>query len=74
MSPLFRNLTIHVCLIIFFINPQKIIAEDDKELWNSIGIKTKLPNSLELELEQSLRFRDQMSSFKQTFTELSVSY
>ena len=60
--------------MIFFINPQKIIAEDDKELWNSIGIKTKLPNSLELELEQSLRFRDQMSSFKQTFTELSVSY
>ena len=37
-------------------------------------IKTKLPNSLELDLEQSLRFRDQMSSFKQTFTELSVSY
>ena len=52
--------------MIFFINPQKIIAEDDKELWNSIGIKTKLPNSLELELEQSLRFKDQMSSFKQT--------
>ena len=74
MSPIFRAFTIHVCLIIFFINPQKIIAEDDKELWNSIGIKTKLPNSLELELEQSLRFRDQMSSFKQTFTELSVSY
>ena len=50
------------------------MAEDDKELWNSIGIKTKLPNSLELDLEQSLRFRDQMTSFKQTFTELSVSY
>ena len=50
------------------------MAEDDKELWNSIGIKTNLPNSLELDLEQSLRFGDQMSSFKQTFTELSVSY
>ena len=74
MTPPLRILIIHVCLMIFFTNPQKIIAEDDKELWSSIGIKTKLPNSLELDLEQSLRFRDQISSFKQTFTELSVSY
>ena len=50
--------------MIFFINPQKIIAKDDKELCNSISIKTKLPNSLELELEQSLRFKDAYQSYK----------
>ena len=70
----FKTFIIHVFLMMYFIIPQKIIAENDKELWNSIGIKKKLPNSFELELEQSLRFKDQMSSFKQTFTELSASY
>lgn len=74
MTPSFKIFIIHGFLTLFVISPQKIIAENDKELWNSIGIKTKLPNSFELELEQSLRFKDQMSSFKQTFTELSASY
>ena len=49
-------------------------AADDTESWNSIGFETELPYSLKLELVQSLRLEEQVSSFKQTFTETSISY
>ena len=32
------------------------------------------PYSIELELDQGLRLKDQMSSFKQTFTQVSIAY
>ena len=53
---------------------QLVNAADDTELWNSVGLETELPYSLKLELEQSLRLEEQVSSFKQTFTETSISY
>ena len=53
---------------------QLTYAVDDTESWNSIGFETKLPYSFELEVEQELRLKDQLSSFKQTFTEISISY
>ena len=49
-------------------------AADDTESWNSIGFETELPYSLKLELKQSLRLEEQISSYKQTFTEASISY
>ena len=44
------------------------------ESWNAIGFEAKLPYSFKLGLEQNLRFVDQSPRFKQTFTELSLSY
>ena len=49
-------------------------AEVDTESWNSIGFGKKLPHSFKLDFEQSLRLKDNISSFKQTFTEGSISF
>ena len=53
---------------------QGINGADDTESWSSIGFETKLPYSIELELDQGFRLKDQMSSFKQTFTQVSIAY
>lgn len=74
MNFLIKRFTLHIqywSLILFL---QLTYAADDTESWNSIGFETKLPYSIKLELEQGLRLKDQLSSFKQTFTELSISY
>ena len=59
---------------IFSLFLQNINGAEDTESWSSIGYETKLPYSFKLELEQGLRFKDQLSSFKQTHTDISISY
>ena len=56
-------------LIIF----QFLLGADDTESWNSIGFEKKIPLALKVNLEQSLRLKDNLSSFKQTFTEITIS-
>jgi len=51
-----------------------VYGTDDNELWTSVSFEKKLPYSLKLEFEQELRLDDQLSTFKQTFSELSLSY
>ena len=51
-----------------------IYGVDDNEFWNSITFEKKVSRSFRLEFEQGLRFKDQLSTFKQTFSEVSVSY
>ena len=51
-----------------------VYGEDDNESWTSVSFEKKLPYSLKLEFEQELRLADQVSTFKQTFSELSLSY
>ena len=53
---------------------QTVYGRDDIESWNSVSLETQLFNQFVIELEQGLRFKDELSSFKQTFTELTVSY
>ena len=53
---------------------QTVYGKDDIESWNSVSLETQLFNQFEIGLEQGLRFKDELSSFKQTFTELTVSY
>ena len=69
-----NRLTLNSQFFLFLLLFQLGNATDDTESWNSIGFETELPYSLKLELEQSLRLEDQGSSFKQTFTEASISY
>lgn len=69
MSSFFKT---HCWVFLLFL--QGVSAADDTESWSSIGFETKLPYSIGLDLEQGLRVKDQMSSFKQTFTEVSLSY
>ena len=47
---------------------------DDTHTWTSIGFEKKLSHSLSLEFEQELRIKDQLSTFSQTFSEVSLSY
>ena len=58
----------------FFICIQCSYGLDDNESWTSIGFERNLPYSLELEFEQELRLNNQLSTFKQTFSEVSISY
>ena len=57
----------------FFLISQTLIA-DEFELRNSISYKVKLPNSLRLDFEQSIRSRGENLLFRQTFSEASLSY
>ena len=59
---------------LFFILLQWSYGIDDNESWTSIGFETKLPYSLNLEFEQGLRLKEQLSTFKQTFSEALLSY
>ena len=59
---------------LFFLLLQWSYGADDSESWASIGFETKLPYSLNLEFEQELRLKDQLATFKQTFSEVSLSY
>jgi hypothetical protein len=59
---------------LFFLFIQFSYGLDDNQFWTSIGFEKKLPYSLKLEFEQELRFKDQLSTFNQTFSEVSLSY
>ena len=53
---------------------QIVYGEDAIESWNSVSLETQLFNQFEIGLEHGFRTKDGLSSFKQTFTELTVSY
>lgn len=59
-------------LLIFCI--QSSYGLDDNQSWTSVGFDKKLPYSFKLKFEQELRLKDQLSTFKQTFSEFSLSY
>ena len=59
-------------LLIFCI--QSSYGLDDNQSWTSVGFEKKLPYSLKLKFEQELRLDNQLSTFKQTFSEFSLSY
>tara|TARA_B100000959_G_C14986423_1_gene625809 strand:- start:1402 stop:2097 length:696 start_codon:yes stop_codon:yes gene_type:complete len=60
------------CLFILLL--QCAFAADETESWNSIGFEKNLPYSLELEFDQEIRLIDQLSTVKQTISEISLSY
>ena len=66
--------TTRISFIGLFIILNNSFAKVDSESWSSMGFGIKLPYSLKLDLEQSLRLKDNSSSFKQTFTETIISY
>ncbi len=49
-------------------------SSSNTESWTSIGFEKNMFNSITLDFEQSLRMQDNISSFKQTFSEASISY
>ena len=61
-------------LSIFILTVQYGFTSSITESWSSVGFEKKILNSITLDIEQSLRTKDNISSFKQTFTEASFSY
>ena len=60
------------CLPLLFL--QQLNGADEFELRNTISFKYKLPYSFRLDVEQSLRSRSEKLKFKQTFSEVTISY
>ena len=61
-------------LLLFLSLLEFLYSADDFETRNTISYGFKLPYSLKLDCEQSLRLSGKEQSFKQTFTELTFSY
>lgn len=60
--------------LFFLLFSKSLFSADDFETRNTISYGFKLPYSLKLDCEQSLRLSGKEQSFKQTFTELTFSY
>ena len=60
--------------LVYFIFFHLLFAEDNFESRNTISFKVKLPHSFKIDFEQSLRLRGNKFSFRQTFTEATISY
>ena len=61
-------------LLFLLLFSKSLFSADDFETRNTISYGFKLPYSLKLDCEQSLRLSGKEQSFKQTFTELTFSY
>ena len=60
--------------LFYFISLNLLLGEDNFESRNTISFRVKLPHSLKIDIEQSLRLRGNEFSFRQTFTEATISY
>ena len=60
--------------LIYFTFSNLLLADDNFEYRNTISFRVKLPHSLKIDIEQSLRLRGNEFSFRQTFTEATISY
>ena len=47
---------------------------EDTQSWISIGFEKILPHCLTFKFEQEFRLKDQLTTFSQTFSEVSLSY
>ena len=61
-------------LLFLLIFSKSLFSADDFESRSTVSYGFKLPYSLKLGCEQSLRLSGKEQSFKQTFTELTLSY
>jgi len=62
-----------VCYLLFLLT-QSLYGADNNQSWTKVSLEKKIPFSLKLELAQGLRLKDYVSTFNQTFFELSLSY
>ena len=72
MSAYKYRLSFRWVLIVFLL--QGLYSDQDFESRNTFAFQLRLPNSFRLNCEQSLRLIGNQFSFKQTFTEATLSY
>ncbi|MEE9167090.1 MAG: DUF2490 domain-containing protein [Candidatus Neomarinimicrobiota bacterium] len=64
-----------VITLCLFLQPLYAVSQTlDNQLWASIKAEKKLASRFKLELEQQIRLKDNLSTFKKTFSEISVRY
>ena len=71
---MFKSTKLNIGYWFFYLFIQYSFGIDDTHTWTSIGFEKNLPHSFSLEFEQELRIKDQLSTFSQTFSEVSLSY
>ena len=69
-----KNIRLYLGYWLLFFCIQSSYGLDDNQSWTSVGFEKKLPYSFKLQFEQELRLDNQLSTFKQTFSEFSLSY
>jgi len=69
-----KNIRFYLGHWLLIICIQSSYGLDDNQSWTSVGFEKKLPYSFKLQFEQELRLDNQLSTFKQTFSEFSLSY
>ena len=69
-----KNIRFYFGYWLLIICIQSSYGLDDNQSWTSVGFEKKLPYSFKLQFEQELRLDNQLSTFKQTFSEFSLSY
>jgi len=69
-----QNIRFYLGYWLLFFCIQSSYGLDDNQSWTSVGFEKKLPYSFKLQFEQELRLDNQLSTFKQTFSEFSLSY
>ena len=69
-----KNIRFYFGYWLLIICIQSSYGIDDNQSWTSVGFEKKLPYSFKLQFEQELRLDNQLSTFKQTFSEFSLSY
>ena len=60
--------------IIFIISFSFIYGLDDNESWTSLVFKKKLSKKTGIQFEQEVRLNNQLSTFKQTFSEINLFF
>ena len=69
-----KSTRINIGYFLLYLFIQYSFGIDDTHTWASIAFEKNLSHSLSLEFEQELRIKDQLSTFSQTFSEVSLSY
>ena len=65
---------LYIVSYLLFLLAQCLYSADDHQSWTKVSLEKKIPFSLKLELAQGLRLKDYVSTFNQSFFELSLSY
>ena len=63
-----------VTLLFIYFSSLVFARVDDNELWVSFGLEKDLSKKTVLEFEQQVRFKDDLTSFKKTFSEIVLLY
>ena len=65
---------LYIVCYLFILLAQCLYGADVNQSWTKVSFEKKLPYSLKFELSQGLRLKDYVSTFNQSFFELSLSY